>query len=672
MRRAICIGLAGLLAIASGSSQGTTASAGFATELEELDEHDQAIGPDASRYIAISPTRIFDSRTSNSLASDSSAVIRVGSPLGVPSGDITAVIVNVTATDTAAPGFVTAFPALTPRPTTSTLNIERAGQTVANLATVRTAATDLGPAIEVYTTAPTHLVVDIVGYYVRTPGDVSAGRFRALDPIRVVDTRAAGGAFSTGEVRRIDLTSIGVPADAISAVVNITAVDAPTGYWTVFPADDPVPATSSLNVSRLASRPEVGAVVANQVVTRLAGGALSVFSQTGGHLVADVFGYYTGASASASTAGRFVPLEPVRVLDTRETERPGDDATVAVSVERLHASSVDLTNATAIALNITATSSSRSGFFTAHAAGRPRPGTSNLNVTTEQQTIANHSVVPVSTAGASIYVQTSAQVVADLFGWFTGPSVTTAPVPAAPAAPTLPTEPPTAPTAPPPASPAAAAPHQLLYRLSDGSFARWNPCTPIKYKVNASNVPAGTRALVDMAIARIGEVSGLTFQYAGETTSVSSTPEAGTQAIIAFPTSAQSTSLTGSVVGLGGGRYTSRGEVIAGFAFVRADVALSMSADRVLEVLLHELGHMMGLAHVHAGGTYNDNPDPTRYQDWGPAARQQTMYPVLLAPRGYASGDVQGLTAVGAAQGCLTLRALDAGVAPQTYVASLP
>ena len=656
MRRAICIGLAGLLVIASGSPHGITADAGF---VDELDEHDQAVGPDASRYIAISPTRIFDSRTSSSLASDSSAVITVGAPLGVPSGDITAVIVNVTATDTAAPGFVTAFPALTPRPATSTLNIERAGQTVANLATVRTAATDLAPAIEVYTTAPTHLVVDIVGYYVRTPGDVSAGRFQALGPIRVVDTRSAGGAFSSGEVRRIDLTSIGVPADASSAVVNITAVDAPTGYWTVFPADDPVPATSSLNVSRLASRPEVGAVVANQVVTRLAGGALSVYSQTGGHLVADVFGYYTGASATASAAGRFVPLEPVRVLDTRETGRPGDDATVPISVERLRASSVDLTDATAIAINITATSSSRSGYFTAHAAGRPRPGTSNLNVTTGQQTIANHSVVPVSTTGASIYVQTSAQVVADLFGWFTGPSGPAAPGPAAPppAAPAPPSVPPPA----APAAPAVAAPHELLYRLPNGTFARWNPCTPILYKVNASNVPAGTRALVD-----------ITFQYAGETTSVSSTPEAGTQAIIAFPTSAQSTSLTGSVVGLGGGRYTSRGEVIGGFAFVRADAAVSMSADRVLEVLLHELGHMVGLAHVHAGGSYNDNPDTTRYQDWGSAARQQTMYPVLLAPRGYASGDVQGLTAVGAAQGCLTLRALDAGMAPQTYVASLP
>ena len=596
---------------------------------------------DASQFLAVSPQRLYDSRTSVTPPAQTSVIVAVGAPLGVPLADITAVVVNVTATNTTGAGYVTVYPAGTTRPTTSTLNIDRAAQNVANLATVRTSLLETGPAIELFTMSRTDLVVDVVGYYVRATEAVSEGRFVSMGPVRLDDTRTSADPYAAGEVRTIDLTSLGVPADAVSAVLNLTAVGAPNGYWTVFPSLAPLPRTSSLNVSRVAGRPEIGAVVANQAMTQLSDGELSIYSQSGGDLVVDLFGYYTGASAEASSSGRFVPLAPARVLDTRSGPPPTDRATVTITADALTAAGVDLPAAEAVALNLTATDSSRSGFFTAHASGRPRPETSNLNVTAGAQTIANHTIVPVSTSGASVFVQARADVVADLFGWFTG-----SPAP-------ITTEGPT-PDPAPAASPTG--PHEFLYTFGAGSYARWDPCDPITYRVNPANVSPDVAALVPVAVQRVSEITGLTFQNLGPTASFSSTPDAGTDATIAFPTSAKATQLSGSVVGLGGGRYSGSGAVVSGFVFVRADATARMTSDQVLEVLLHELGHMVGLGHVFAGGSYGDNPDPSHYTDWGPDARMQTMYPVLLAPRGYASGDREGLIAVGATKGCLARR----------------
>src|SRR5690606_24437600 len=85
------------------------------------------------------------------------------------------------------------------------------------------------------------------------------------------------------------------------------------GYVAVWPAGTPQPLVSSLNTAF------AGQDVANLVTTRLGdGGAVSVFMQAGGHVVADVVGWYTPA-AGAVEAGRYVPApSPARALDTRE------------------------------------------------------------------------------------------------------------------------------------------------------------------------------------------------------------------------------------------------------------------------------------------------------------------------------------------------------------------
>jgi hypothetical protein len=84
-------------------------------------------------------------------------VIGVG---GVPTTGVVAAAVNVTVDQPAAPGFVTVFGCGSAPPLASNLNYAT-GQVVANVAT----APVVDGAVCVYTWAPTHVIVDVSGYF---------------------------------------------------------------------------------------------------------------------------------------------------------------------------------------------------------------------------------------------------------------------------------------------------------------------------------------------------------------------------------------------------------------------------------------------------------------------------------------------------------------------------
>ena len=105
-------------------------------------------------------------------------VLAVAGRGGVPS-DAKAVTLNVTSTGSLAAGFVTVFPCGASRPNTSNLNFA-AGATVANAVT--TSVGD-GGAVCIYNSAPTHVIVDVGGYFARS------APFGAVDPARLLDTR---------------------------------------------------------------------------------------------------------------------------------------------------------------------------------------------------------------------------------------------------------------------------------------------------------------------------------------------------------------------------------------------------------------------------------------------------------------------------------------------------
>ena len=169
------------------------------------------------------------------------------------------------------------------------------------------------------------------------------------------------------------------------------------------------------------------------MIARLTSGRITVFSQSGGQLIIDLVGWFTGPSTSPSDVGLFVPVTPSRLLDSRELPlgaRPGHNRTAQVPVAGRFG--LPATGIGAVVVNATATDTAGIGFFTVWPAQTYRPTTSSLNATHTGQTIANHVITPVSTGGFSFYTQTGSHLVVDIAGWYTGTEIPTVLPPSVP------------------------------------------------------------------------------------------------------------------------------------------------------------------------------------------------------------------------------------------------
>ena len=162
-------------------------------------------------------------------------------------------------------------------------------------------------------------------------------------------------------------------------------------------------------------------------------------------------------------------------------------------------------------------------------------------------------------------------------------------------------------------------------------------------------MPVGALGDVKEAVRRVSEASGLRFVYAGTTSYVPYREGPGDKQVadadltIAWAPPRLVPKLAGDTLGLGGyGPGIDRGawvQIIDGYVVLDSTARLPggfAGGGRQSTrggLLLHELGHAMGLGHV----------DDER----------QVMYPLILPHAAqYASGDLRGLASVGAAQGC--------------------
>ena len=216
---------------------------------------------------------------------------------GIP-GDATSVVLNVTATEPDAWGFLTVHPTGTTQPNASSLNYA-AGQTIANTVVAGIGAD--GP-VSIYTFADTHLIVDVAGH-------LPASSFVPLPaPARALETRPGAGTIDgeqagiglrpASSTVRVDLAGrAGLPAEASSVVLNVTAVDAlGWGFVTEFPTGAARPNASNLNY-------DAGATIANTVVARLgAGGDVCLYTYGATHLIVDVVGHFPGPPPSPAGA----------------------------------------------------------------------------------------------------------------------------------------------------------------------------------------------------------------------------------------------------------------------------------------------------------------------------------------------------------------------------------
>jgi hypothetical protein len=176
-------------------------------------------------------------------------------------------------------------------PPASNLNFV-AGSTIPNLVITKIGT---GGQVCIFTSATTHLIADVTGFY---PDGAS---FMSLVPERLMDSRSPGSATVDGLFQGIGLRAAGlttqlqvtdrggvpVPADAGTAVLNVTVTGATgAGYVTVYPCGSPLPNASNLNYA-------VGSTIANLVITKIGtDGKVCLFTSAATHLIVDVDGYY--------------------------------------------------------------------------------------------------------------------------------------------------------------------------------------------------------------------------------------------------------------------------------------------------------------------------------------------------------------------------------------------
>jgi hypothetical protein len=177
--------------------------------------------------------------------------------------------------------------------------------------------------------------------------------------------------------------------------------------------------------------------------------------------------------------------------------------------------------------------------------------------------------------------------------------------------------------------------------------ARWDPCRPIRYVVSGAEPFAGANAMLTQVLAEAGAASGLRFVDAGTTTEPASVDRSPYQpqrygrtwapVLVAWTDQAQVPDLAGNVIGLGGAvSATVHGtkRLVSGVLYFDQP-ELFLIAQRgtgyasMRTVMLHEVGHLLGLGHVQ---------DPT-----------EVMYPSDGAQGDYGPGDLSGLAYAGAA-----------------------
>ena len=252
-------------------------------------------------FVTLSPARLLDTRIGGQTVDElHKAVGRLvpGVPYELPIGgrvpvDASAatVVLNVTALNPAAAGYVTVYPCGQAPPNASNLNFA-AGDTIPNLVIAKVGAS--GKVCFVSSTS-TDLLVDVGGYWLVTPELVPLE-----SPGRLLDTRVGGqtvdhldegiGRIAAGATYELPvLDRAMVPAGGVKSVVlNVTAVNPNgSGYLTVYPCGSARPNASNLNFV-------AGDVIPNSVIARVGtDGKVCIFSSAQTDLLVDVSAYFT-------------------------------------------------------------------------------------------------------------------------------------------------------------------------------------------------------------------------------------------------------------------------------------------------------------------------------------------------------------------------------------------
>ncbi|MCU1397455.1 MAG: hypothetical protein JWN62_564 [Acidimicrobiales bacterium] len=368
--------------------------------------------------------------TSHCLAGDEipAAGIRTVIATGAPAG-ATAAVVNITLTDAAAAGYVTAEPctAATGDRTSSNGNATP-GLTTANLSVVPVDATGR---FCLYQSQAMETVVDVQGFFAPAASAAGGGNLlTTVAPQRIIDTRTqtfcapSGTCGKKGPVAantEVMLGTSAIPATAVAMLANLT-ITAPTadGYVTADACNTLVngPQTrSNANFVAGATVANLAVVPTTAITSGTAGAQICTYTSATTQKAVDVQGYFAPASAGG---WGFSAVPTQRLLDTRNCST---DPTVACplspagSIVRIQGPA----GASAVLVNLTLTGAKQAGYATADqcsalTAGPQTKSNSNMS---PSAIAANVAVVPLDADGSfCVYLSAASHLVVDLQGTF--------------------------------------------------------------------------------------------------------------------------------------------------------------------------------------------------------------------------------------------------------------
>ncbi len=360
------------------------------------------------------------------------ATTRIPRPAQVTT-DATAAVIGLEALQNEDPGFISTYGCDGQRPVFADLSFSRGR--VANVAAVPLAP---GEDICVYASASVTLRTTLLGElrgdgpnpealppsWNFVPAQVPAPSLRSINPVRRLDTRDGTGraAVSNAGVLRPDTlplranTTLELSFDDLvgplttAVSMNVTAANAQAdGFLTVWPCDGPRPQASNVNFT-------TSGAVPNLVVTKLSPiQTVCIEASSEVDVIADVNGTYEDDGGLNA-----VPVEPVRILDTRSSVGTAIAGRVTAGNEiELQVTGGDVpADAGAATLNVTATGSDQNGFVTVYPCDSARPTTSNLNFRAGEAA-PNLVTTALSAAGTvCLYTSNNVHLIADLSTWY--------------------------------------------------------------------------------------------------------------------------------------------------------------------------------------------------------------------------------------------------------------
>jgi hypothetical protein len=293
---------------------------------------------------ALSPVRVCDTRGGNpsnltgtalqcSHGTFGSPVVagrvlsfRVTGAFGVPHAGVTAVILNITSTDSVSAGTMTAFPSNRGLPFTPSL-FYQPGRNSSSIAQV---ATGPGGSVSLSATSQTDVLVDLEGYVSAASSD-TAGQYH---PFATGTTRCEESSVSSEPVssrcgsspgKEIQLAPgtpgttplappEGVATPGATAALLSLAVEHPaaTGYVSAYPTGREPGVVSEVSLT-------TGQPASNQILVPTdSSGAVTFYASEPTTIVVHVLGYFSGLGVTRGTD--YTPeIAPVRICDTRGT-----------------------------------------------------------------------------------------------------------------------------------------------------------------------------------------------------------------------------------------------------------------------------------------------------------------------------------------------------------------